>query len=69
MADTYTVIVGNIGTVYDGPDYGDARQHFLEYRTQSLAGYGRAGGEPVTWLRGGEPIVEHDGIQQTGEED
>jgi len=43
----YQVIVGNIGTVYDGKNLREARQHFAEYLTQSKSGRGRAAGEPV----------------------
>ena len=55
------VIVGNIGTVYDGPYGVDADRAFHEYREQSRSGYGRAGGESVTLMCNGEILREHYG--------
>lgn len=43
----YQVVVGNIGTVYDGPDESKAREKFSIYKKDSQDGYGRAAGEPV----------------------
>ena len=57
----YEVIVGNIGTVYSGNDHDAARQTMQDYIGQSKAGYGRAGGEPVTLMRNGEPFDEYEG--------
>ena len=48
------IIVGNIGTVYAGPDSLEAHCVFLHYREQSQSMTGRAAGEPVTWIRNGE---------------
>jgi len=47
----YEVIVGNIGSVYYGNRVREAEIHFTEYKRQSVAGFGRAGGETVTILR------------------
>ncbi len=55
MSRTYQVVVGNIGTVYDGPRADDALAIAGEYIAQSMAEYGRAAGEPVTVFRDGEP--------------
>ncbi len=59
MPHTYQVIVGNIGTVYDGDNGFDARRTFMSYVKDSGAKYGRASGEPVTLMRDGEPVEEH----------
>lgn len=50
----YQVIVGNIGTVYDGDDYNAAKMEYNDYRSASLQGYGRAAGEEVTMFDDGE---------------
>ncbi len=54
QANRYEVIVGNIGTVYDGPRLTEARKAFAEYVSQSKTNYGRAGGEDVNVLKNGE---------------
>lgn len=51
MQITFKVIVGNIGTVYDGPSRKEAGQHYHEYVSQSKSDCGRAGGESVTMWR------------------
>ena len=56
-----TIIVGNIGVVYDGSDSEQARKTFIEYRGQSESDYGRASGESVVWMRDGEIYQEHEG--------
>jgi hypothetical protein len=48
MSDKYEVFVGNIGCVYRGGDWVEARKCRDEYREQSRTGYGRAAGEEVT---------------------
>ena len=58
----YEVIVGNIGTVYQGSNEKQAKQRFNEYVKQSKRGFGRAGGESVTLMESGEPKKEHRGI-------
>lgn len=57
----YEVIVGNIGTVYSGPNSKIARKTFSTYVKQSKTGYGRAGGEDVTLMKDREIIKEHYG--------
>lgn len=57
----WSVVVGNIGTVYDGTDTKAARAAFVEYREQSATGYGRAAGESVLLMVDGEPFLEHEG--------
>jgi len=56
----FEVIVGNIGTVYSGPDEAEARKTYREYCEQSNQS-GRASGEDVTLLSHGEPIEEFEG--------
>jgi len=55
----YEVIVGNIGTVYDGSDRDEAEDTFDEYVRQSKSGRGRAGGESVVLMKDDEPVAEH----------
>jgi hypothetical protein len=50
----YRVIVGNVGTVYDGPELKQALVHFKECKEQSKTGYGRAAYEEVTLMEGEE---------------
>jgi hypothetical protein len=58
----YEVIVGNIGTVYQGSNLKQANERYKEYVKQSKRGLGRAGGESVTMMKGGEIHKEHQGI-------
>ena len=55
----FEVIVGNIGSVYQGSDENEATHCFEDYKMMSVKGYGRAAGEPVVLLQNGEPMVEH----------
>lgn len=57
-AKNYQVIVGNIGTVYDGNILKEALESYKEYRVQSASGYGRASGESVVMLENGEVKYE-----------
>mgnify|MGYP000025147312 CR=1 FL=1 len=59
----YQVIVGNIGTVYDGVSFMEAKQAYSDYRQQSRDNYGRASGETVTMLCDNEIKWEHIGTQ------
>jgi hypothetical protein len=54
----YQVVVGNIGTVYDGNSYLLAIRTYGEYVDQSKTNYGRAAGEPVALFEDGEIIKE-----------
>ena len=57
---SYSVIVGNVGTVYAGRLLFEARATFAAYVKQSAGGYGRAAGEPVTLTRGdGSTVKEY----------
>jgi hypothetical protein len=56
----YTLVIGNVGTVYDSWDT-DNIQALLEYDTYasaSLNGFGRCSGEDVTLFVDGEPEKE-----------
>jgi len=55
----YRVIVGNIGTVHEGPSKQEAMKRFKEYLYQSKDGGGRAGHETVTLLLDDEVLKEH----------
>lgn len=57
----YQVIVGNIGTVFDGDNPVDANKSYGEYKRLSESGYGRAGGEDVYLMKDGELKYEHTG--------
>jgi hypothetical protein len=46
----YSVIVGNIGTIYLGHSYFCAEETFDDYVEQSKEGFGRARDEPVIML-------------------
>ncbi len=54
----FTVIVGNIGRVYEGIDYSDALDAYSDYVAMSANGYGRAANEPVTLWTDAEPTKE-----------
>ncbi len=58
----YTVVVGNIGTVYQGDSLNTAKTQFEYYCNRSHAGIGLAGGERVVLCDSvGEPIEEYEG--------
>lgn len=61
MSSAYSVIVGNIGTVYDGADKREAARTFRHYVDQSKHSFGAASGERVTLASSdGTPIKEYD---------
>lgn len=57
----YSVVVGNIGTVYDGSNKTAALKAYNTYVKQSKSMVGRAGGEEVNLMQDGEPIKTHYG--------
>lgn len=63
--ERYQVIVGNIGTVYDGKGMIEANRTYGDYKRQSQSGIGRAGGESVTLMDNNEIKYEHLGEQDT----
>mgnify|MGYP001497716173 CR=1 FL=1 len=69
MRPTYSVIVGNIGTVYSGTNLRNARFHAREYVDQSKRGYGRASGESVTVMQDDEILDEYIGSLAATEHD
>ena len=54
MKNKYTVIVGNLGTVYVGSNLVGAKEAFREYKNQSKNKYGRVAGESVVMMKNGE---------------
>jgi hypothetical protein len=66
--DKYSVLVGNIGEVYEGYSEDEAEDAYLEYVAQSQAGYGRASGECVRMFVNGEPTKEHESTQEGAEQ-
>jgi hypothetical protein len=60
MKGRYQVVVGNIGTVYDGDSTMDSIQVFEEYIKVSKGGTGRGGNEKVARLVDGEIFDEYD---------
>lgn len=56
---TFSVIVGNIGTVYDGNSQTEAQRVYAAYVADSINGIGRAANEEVTLWVDGEIIAEH----------
>ena len=57
----YQVIVGNIGSVYDGADKVIAFETWKEYVEQSQTRHMKASGESVVLIRDGEVEKEHVG--------
>ena len=57
----YTVVVGNVGTVYQGDNIHVARAEFAAYKRASRAPFGRASGEFVVLMEDDEIIIEHFG--------
>lgn len=61
MTHTYTVVVGNIGTVYTGSNLRDARFEARLYVDRSKRRMGRAAGESVTVFQDDEIVDEYPG--------
>jgi len=59
--ENWQVIVGNVGTVYDGTSETAARLNFKEYREIADGTRGRAAGESVYLMCDGHEIDEHIG--------
>lgn len=55
----YEVIVGNIGTVYEGHNKAAALRYYETYVKHSKEQYGRASNEPVTVMMDGDIMVEY----------
>lgn len=56
----HSIIVGNIGTVYDGNNKQEAEETYDCYCNMSMSGYGRASGEPVVWFIDNELYMEYE---------
>lgn len=65
----YEVVVGNIGSVYEGTDRLTALKTFRSYRQDSRKGYGRASGEEVTLFMDSEPEFEHANLNGPQDDD
>lgn len=63
----YQVIVGNVGTVYDGDDYAEARKEYSVQVGWSMLSSGRAANEPVTLMADGDVAMEHIPRHTSGE--
>ena len=57
--ESWSVIVGNIGTVHNGYYEKTAVDHFNYYVEDSRRGFGRAGNERVVLFRDGEIVIEY----------
>lgn len=57
--DKYSVLVGNIGEVYSGYSEEKAEEAFAEYVSQSESEFGRAAGEHVALMLGGDILREY----------
>lgn len=63
--EKHSIIVGGLGCVYSGT-YAEARRIFEQYKSYAQEGVGRAAGDSVTWMQGGEIYEEYIG---TADED
>ena len=63
----WSVVVGNVGAVYEGSDKLTACECFEEYSALSRNGVGRASGEAVTLFKDGEIVEETAGTEWTVE--
>ena len=61
MKHKYEVVVGNIGSVYDGSDESEGRRKYQSYVDLSRSNIGRAGGESVVLMQDGEILKEYEG--------
>ena len=64
MKKQYSVIVSNVGTVFNSNIKKDAIATYKEYVKISDYSRGRAGGEDVTLFCDDEPLYEHFGVLQ-----
>jgi hypothetical protein len=59
----FQVIVGNVGTVYDGDDEAQAIVEHSQYCVSSRVSSGRCAGESVVLMKDGDIEKEHQGYQ------
>ena len=65
----YEVVVGNVGTIYNGPSLVEASKLYSDYVDISETRPGsRAGGEDVVLFKDGEPVREHEGLVRLRED-
>ena len=64
MKKQYSVIVSNVGTVFNSNIKKDAIATYKEYVKISDYSRGRIGGEDVTLFYNDEPLYEHFGVLQ-----
>ena len=62
MKKQYSVIVGNVGTVFNSAIKRDAVATYKEYVKMSGSSKGRVGGEGVVLFCDNEPLYEHFGV-------
>jgi len=62
MKKQYSVIVGNVGTVFNSNIKKDAIATYKEYVKMSDSSRGRVGGEDVVLTCNDEPLYEHSGV-------
>ena len=62
MKKQYSVIVGNVGTVFYSNNKKDAIATYKEYVKMSDSSKGRVGGEGVVLFCDNEPLYEHFGV-------
>lgn len=58
----FSVIVGNLGTVYDGDDFAEAEKTYDEYVEMSHCQFGRASSEEVILMKNGEVEFHYEGM-------
>ena len=63
----FQVIVGNLGTVYDGNDRAEAMRDYNESVKIFKQSASRVTGEPVTLMVNGEPEEEYEGDYRGGD--
>lgn len=59
MKKQYSVIVGNVGTVFNSTNKKDAVATYKEYVKMSDSSKGRVGGEDVVLTCNDDPLYEH----------
>lgn len=67
MAKSYTVIVGNLGTVFSTFSITAARNVFNDYVQQSKAGAGRVAWEDVTLMSGDDILDDYTALRDDEE--
>lgn len=67
MNPIFEIVVGNIGSVYSGNNFMQARSTYTQYVELSRNGHGRASGEAVTFFHNGEVRMEFPGVNASAE--